>query len=74
MGCNGFGAHHRNVPGDQRLPEYGHDGYDGYNYKECVDELCDFYKTFTPTKETKKKMTKAEIEDALGYKIEIVEE
>jgi hypothetical protein len=41
---------------------------------EAVNKLCDFYKTFTPTKETKKKMTKAEIEDALGYKIEIVEE
>lgn len=41
---------------------------------ETIDNLCDFYRTFTPTKETKKKMTKAEIEDALGYKIEIVEE
>lgn len=55
----------------KRILEYGHDGgYDGYDYKECVDNLCNFYKTFTP----KKKMTKAEIEDALGYKIEIVEE
>lgn len=57
-----------------RIVDYGQDGYDGYNYKECVDELCNFYRMFTPKKETKKKMTKAEIEDALGYKIEIVEE
>jgi len=41
---------------------------------EAVNKLCNFYRTFTPKKETKKKMTKAEIEDALGYKIEIVEE
>lgn len=56
-----------------RIIEYGQDGYDGYNYKEFVDELCNFYRTFTPKKETKKKMTKAEIEAELGYKIEIVE-
>lgn len=47
-------------------------GYDFNDYKEAIDELCDFYRTFKPTE--KKKMTKAEIEDALGYKIEIVEE
>lgn len=47
---------------------------DEYDYDEAVNGLCNFYRTFTPTKETKKKMTKAEIEDALGYKIEIVEE
>ncbi len=42
---------------------------------ETIENLCNFYKTFNPTeKETKKKMTKAEIEDELGYKIEIVEE
>jgi hypothetical protein len=37
-----------------------------------IEYLCNFYRTFKPTE--KKKMTKAEIEDALGYKIEIVEE
>lgn len=41
---------------------------------EKIDKFCNFYRTFTPTKETKKKMTKAEIEEELGYKIEIVEE
>lgn len=58
-----------------RIIEYGHDGYDGYDYKECVDNLCDFYRTFTPkVEEPRKKMTLEQIEDALGYKIEIVEE
>lgn len=55
----------------KRIMEHGQNGgYDGYDYKEYVDNLCNFYRTFAP----KKKMTKAEIEDALGYKIEIVEE
>ena len=35
-----------------------------------IDYLCDFYKDFTPT--TRKKMTVAEIEKELGYKIEVV--
>ena len=37
-----------------------------------IEYLCNFYRTFKPTE--KKKMTKAEIEAELGYKIEIVEE
>lgn len=45
---------------------------DKYDYDEAVNGLCNFYRKFKPTE--KKKMTKAEIEDALGYKIEIVEE
>ena len=45
---------------------------DEYDYDEAVNGLCNFYRKFKPTE--KKKMTKAEIEDALGYKIEIVEE
>lgn len=49
------------------------DLYD-YEYDEAVNGLCNFYRTFTPKKEAKKKMTKAEIEAELGYKIEIVEE
>lgn len=45
---------------------------DKYDYDEAVNGLCNFYRKFKPTE--KKKMTKAEIEAELGYKIEIVEE
>jgi hypothetical protein len=41
------------------------------NVNETIDYLCDFYKDFKPT--TRKKMTVAEIEKELGYKIEVVE-
>ena len=60
----------------KRIMEYGRDGgYDGYDYKEFIDNLCNFYRTFTPkVEEPRKKMTLEQIEDALGYKIEIVEE
>lgn len=36
-----------------------------------IDKLCNFYKDFTSN--TRKKMTVAEIEEELGYKIEVVE-
>ena len=45
---------------------------DEYDYDEAVNGLCNFYRMFKPTE--KRKMTKAEIEEELGYKIEIVEE
>lgn len=42
--------------------------------KEVIQWLTDFYYNFVPKDESVKKMTKAEIEAELGYKIEIVEE
>lgn len=41
------------------------------NVNATIDYLCNFYKDFTPI--TRKKMTVAEIEKELGYKIEVVE-
>jgi hypothetical protein len=43
---------------------------DEENVNATIDYLCDFYKDFKPT--TRKKMTVAEIEKELGYKIEVV--
>lgn len=46
----------------------------GDSKKETIQWLIDFYSKFVPKNESVKKMTKAEIETELGYKIEIVEE
>lgn len=45
--------------------------FDKVGRKEAIDELCAFYKDFTPN--NRKKMTLEEIEKELGYKIEVVE-
>jgi hypothetical protein len=45
-----------------------------FSKKEVIQWLTDFYYNFVPKDENIKKMTKAEIEAELGYKIEIVEE
>lgn len=45
--------------------------HDPAGIKAEIEKLCDFYKNFTPN--ARKKMTVAEIEKELGYKIEVVE-
>ena len=64
IGCNHYIKEYRML--ERIIKSYPPD-----EAKVAIEELCDFYKDFTPS--NRKRMTMEEIEKELGYKIEVIE-